>query len=130
MEEAEKVLCLKETAEPFGLVTKINIPNNKQGLPAGFANLEFAHDKDALDFYNAVEKHGLELGNPSRKVRALLVDKPQEDTSQYAQPSDTVYLNNLPKDTTIEHVRDGLGRFADMIVRVTFASSSRGPGAN
>ncbi|ESK90195.1 rna recognition motif protein [Moniliophthora roreri MCA 2997] len=84
------VLQLKETAEPFGLVTKINIPNNSQGRPAGFANLEFAHEKDALDFYNAVEEHGLEL------------------------------------DTTVEHVRDGLGTFADIIVRVTFASSSGG----
>uniref|UniRef100_A0A0W0FFE4 RRM domain-containing protein n=1 Tax=Moniliophthora roreri TaxID=221103 RepID=A0A0W0FFE4_MONRR len=96
------VLQLKETAEPFGLVTKINIPNNSQGRPAGFANLEFAHEKDALDFYNA------------------------ETSNQYVPPSDTIYLNNLPKDTTVEHVRDGLGTFADIIVRVTFASSSGG----
>ncbi|KAK7029512.1 hypothetical protein VNI00_014545 [Paramarasmius palmivorus] len=114
------VLQLKSVAEPFGALTKINIPNTETGKPGGFANIEFADEHDAQKFFDTIGQHGLTVGG--RQVRALLFENAQ-DVLHAETVNDTVYLNNFPEGTTEEDIRQTLASYGD-ITRINMAPRS------
>ncbi|ESK90319.1 polyadenylate-binding protein [Moniliophthora roreri MCA 2997] len=116
---------VKSAAESFGVLKKINIPLNSRGKPAGFANIEFADERDAVSFFDSIEEYGLSVGE--RKVRALLFDAPQTASHQYVEkPCDTVYLNKLPKNVTRQDLKDSFGWYGE-ILKIIISPGEEGP---
>ncbi|EEB91572.1 hypothetical protein MPER_10046 [Moniliophthora perniciosa FA553] len=102
------VMQLKTAAEPFGVLKKINLPMNARGKPAGFANIEFAEERDAVTFVESIEEYGLST-----------------ISQQYVEnSSDTVFLNKLPKNVRHLDLEDALGLYGE-ILRIAFAPGSQ-----
>ncbi|KIK65068.1 hypothetical protein GYMLUDRAFT_56533 [Collybiopsis luxurians FD-317 M1] len=121
---------IKEHAEKFGTLLSINIPNDSNGRPAGFANVEFESPEDAQNFFQAALDSQLRLGN--RRTRIELFEEPQEEpvsrlTStakpRLSSPTSTIWIGQLP----LEAQDDDLRKVFEQFGSIRRVSISHGP---
>ncbi|KAF5369445.1 hypothetical protein D9758_002646 [Tetrapyrgos nigripes] len=105
---------LKDFAERFGTLEEISIPNDRNGRPAGFANVTFVNPEDAIACLNYGKTDSAMIGG--RRSILHLLEQPRDEAlpkygvlnplGKMSPPSRTLFLSNLPYDITAKDIDD------------------------